>query len=364
MLLPLLLTLAADPSATAEYRRRVDIVRKTPGFVAFWDFVEREDGRAGSGRFAAHRGRGVAQDLRLDASNFVRDYWNEGREATYADFPLAGEGPFGQAVHFHPEPGRDFRPMLAVPRERIRGSRLDVHGPGKSVSLIAWLKREGGEHFIAGIWHEGIDTRVRGENTGAKREVAGMRQYALFAGLAANNGASAAHVSENGGSSFGDIYARNIAVTPGVIPADGRWSVVGMVFHNARDTVTSYLDGKADEYWIEDPAKHPFFRWPAKAWAEGSYRPPEAFARVRDVDGRRELAALRVNPFWFPHDLFSPPPDAGGPFSIGRTPHTGRNPRVAMWIGGVAVFDRALSPAEMAKLANVAPTLLKFEALK
>jgi len=364
MLFALSLIFAADPSSTAEYRKRVEAIRKTPGFVVLWDFVEREDGRTGSGRFTAHRGRGVTQDLSLDASNFVRDYWNEGRDATYADFPLRGEGPFGQAVQFRPEAARDFRPMLAVPRERIRGSRLDVHGPRKSVSMVAWLKREGGEHFISGIWHEGIDTRVRGENTGANREVMGMRQYALFAGLAANPGASAAHVSENGGRSFGDIYARNLSATPEAMATDGRWSVAGMVFDNARDTVTSYLDGAANDYWIDDPAKHPFFQWPAKAWGEGSYRPPKAFTRVRVVDGKRELAALRVNPFWFPHDLFTPPPEAGGPFSIGRTPHTGRNPRVAMWIGGVAVFDRALSPAEMKRLASVAPTLLKLDALK
>lgn len=169
-------------------------VTRTPGFAALWDFVK----RAPDGRFAAH-GPG---DLSLDAVNYVRDYWNEGRPATYNDIPVIPEGPFGQAVVFRKETDSTFRPTLLVPRARLHGSPIDVKGPHRSVSLVVWLKRESGNHAIAGIWHEGTDMG------GTTRVEAGRRQYALFAGLAANNGASAAHVSENGGRSFGDKYAQ------------------------------------------------------------------------------------------------------------------------------------------------------------
>jgi len=358
-----------------EYQRRVRAVRSTPGFVALWDFVKMD-----AGRFAAHQAPGDAHDFRLDAVNYVRDYWGAGRPATYADFPLLGRGPFGQAVRFKREAEPDFLPCLLVPRARLHGSGLDAKGPGQSVSMMVWLIRESGNHALAGIWHEGTDL-----DKSIQRVERGRRQYALFAGLAGNNGGVAAHVSENGGASFGDRYARNMAVTRDVMPAvpadsapevlDRSWSVAGFTYDNRARTVTSYLDGRADDYWVENPAAHPFYQWPAKGWVDGSYRPPEGkplerevlaegeelhtfpFTKVRVTAHGRELAALRVNPFWFGHDLYTPPSAAeGGPFTIGRVIHSGRTMGVTGYIGAVAVFNRALSQAQVRKLATLAST--------
>ena len=281
--------------------------------------------------------------------------------------------------------------------------------------MVVWLIRESGNHAIAGIWHEG--TELAAAAGGAVRVEHGMRQYALFAGLAANNGGSAAHVSENGGSSFGDRYARNLAVTPEVIPAvpvnsppgklDRAWVAAGFTFDAQKHTVTAYLDGKAHDYWIEHPATHPFFQWAYKGWVQANlrrnpgmqegedpafptdqfYEPPEvtplsrtvieqradervelqvfAFTKVRvtlrkDAKGRfsivakRELAALRANPFWFAHDLYAPPGlKDGGPFTIGRVIHSSRSVGFTGYIGGVAVFGRALSAAQMTRLAAI-----------
>lgn len=336
------LLLLASLSA-GSYEDRVAQVRKTPGFVALWDFVKRDPADQ---RFDAWKAAGEKADLRLDAVNYVRDYWGEGRAATYADIPVVDEGPFGKALNLRTETDPTFRPLLLVPRTRLRGSRIDVHGPGRSVTLVVWLKRapESGNHAIAGIWHEGTDLRDHG--TEAKRVERGARQYALFSGLAANNGASAAHISENGAASFGDKFARNLSVTPEKIPV-AQWTAVAMVFDNQRDRVTSYVDGKATEYWIPEPDKHPFFQWPARAWASGEYRPPKDFVSVEGG----ELQQLRVNPYWFPHDLYTPPADGGGPFTIGRVIHMGRNGTTPGLIGGVAVFDRALSPSQLKRLS-------------
>jgi hypothetical protein len=380
-----------------------------PGFVALWDFVKREGGGVGTGRFDAHQARGDRHDFRLDAVNYVRDYWNQGRAATYEDFPLLGRGPFGQAIHLKAESDGDFRPCLLVSRQRLHDSGLDVKGHGRSVSMVVWLIREGGNHAIAGIWHEGTD--LSGTAGQATRIEHGMRQYALFAGLAANNGAAAVHVSENGGSSFGDRYARNLAVTPEVIPTvpagagadvlDRAWVAAGFSFDNQRHTVTAYLDGKASELWIDHPEAHPFFQWPYKGWVQAQlhripglqpgedpafpkdqfYEPPEGrplsrtvieergdqrvelhvfgFTKVRvtlrgDLVVKRELAAIRVNPFWFAHDLYTPPSlRDGGPFTIGRVIHSGRNVGFTGYIGGVAVFGRALSAQQMRRLAAI-----------
>ncbi|MFN0102929.1 MAG: hypothetical protein ACKV2U_12665 [Bryobacteraceae bacterium] len=359
-LLLLSVALSAQPSQ--------QIVQKTPGFVALWDFVKRSP----DGRFTAHLGPSDNHDLALDAVNYVRDYWQEGRPATYDDFPVVKEGPFGQAVLFQNETDPAFRPTLLVPRARLHNSGLHVKGPGRSVSMAVWLRRDSGTHAIAGIWHEGTDMG------GVARVEAGRRQYALFAGLAANSGASAAHVSENGARSFDDKYARNLAVTPEIIPI-GQWSVVAFSFDNKRNTVTAYLNGKATDYWIENPEKHSFFKWPANAWGK-TYNPPETklnkkevlenagtrrvelhtyeFTKVRVTSegGKviRELASLRVNPYWFPHDLYNPQtPEDGGPFTIGRVIHTSKSVGFTGAIGGVAVFNRALPNKQMRRLAAI-----------
>lgn len=66
----------------------------------------------------------------------------------------------------------------------------------------------------------------------------------------------------------------------------------------------------------------------------------------------RDLAGLRLNPWWYPHGLYAPPADgSGGPFTIGRVIHSGRSVGFTGWIGGVAVYDRALDAGELARLA-------------
>jgi hypothetical protein len=414
---------SAVADEAAEYERRVREVTTTRGLAAFWDFVKREPGSAG-GRFDAHKGKGETADLRLDALNYVRDYWGEGRAAGYADIPLLGRGPFGQAIEIRAEAESDFRPLLLLPRERLHGSGLDVKGAGRSVSMLAWVVRRAGNHAIAGIWHEGTDLLTEGK--AAERVERGKRQYALFAGLAGNDGGSAVHVSENGAKSFGDKYARNMAVTPEKLKTvsaaasddeiDASWSVMGFTFDNRRNTVTAYLDGQATELWIENPHQHPFYKWPANGWlqaelrhregvqpgedpafpADQFYTPPEGKARrvemvsstgeerveirhyeftrvrvtLRRESGRwsekgRELLALKANPFWFGHDLYTPATRSdGGPFTIGRVIHSSRSVGFTGWIGGVAVFDRALSPKQMLRLSRIGMDLGRLRVLR
>jgi len=77
----------------------------------------------------------------------------------------------------------------------------------------------------------------------------------------------------------------------------------------------------------------------------------------------RELVALKANPFWFAHDLYAPAqPEDGGPFTIGRVIHTSRNVGFTGYIGGVAVFGRALKPAEMGALAALATSPIRLSA--
>lgn len=367
-------------------QERVAAVTRTKGCVAFWDFVKREQG--GAQRFVSH-----GHPYALDAGNYVKDYWGEGREASYADFPLLGRGPFGEAVRIRKEDDPSFRPFLFVPRARLHDTPLDIKGVGKSVTVVVWAIRESGNHALAGIWHEGTDLK-QDTTVGIQKVEKGQRQYALFAGLN-KEGSACGHVSENGGSSFLCRYAlhkcNSAAVSP-TVPADSpadildrSWQCFAMTFDHKKHELTGWLNGVSGERWLENPQKDTLLSFAANAWKQGHqpgadpsfppdqyYTPPEkkprlitplpdaaelhefGYTRVKVTRQTRELAALRLNPWWYPHGIYTPKDaTSGGPFTIGRVIHSSRSVGFTGWIGGVAVFDRALSEKELLRLAEL-----------
>lgn len=393
----------AEPAA-----ERVRVVAQTPGLIAFWGFVKREP--EGAHRFTAHVPPGAKTDYPLDAANYVRDYWGTGRAASYADFPMLGRGPFGQAIRIVKETDPDFRPFLFIPRSRLHDTPLDLKGAGKSVTVVVWAIRESGNHALAGIWHEGTDLKQKETATIAKVE-RGQRQYALFAGLN-QEGSACGHVSENGASSFLNKYALhkcNSAAQSPAVPADSpaaaldaAWHCFAMTFDHERQEITGWLDGVAGDRWLENPKHDPLISSAYNAYRQGYfakvpgnqegedetfpkdqyYNPPEGepirrrilresgdervewrehrYTRVEVTlrDGQevaRDLVALRLNPWWYPHGIYAPPNDGtGGPFTIGRVIHSDRGVGFTGWIGGVAVFSRALEAEELAQLSAIA----------
>lgn len=402
---------------------RVKTVTEMPGLVAFWDFVKRETkpDTTGRKRFVAHVPRthdGKINDYALDVKNYVRDYWGEGRKADYNDFKLLGRGPFGQAVRINQETDPTFRPFLLVPRSRLHDTPLDIKGEGKSVSVVVWTIRESGNHALAGIWHEGTDLQQK-STAGIKQVERGQRQYALFAGLS-KPGSACGHVSENGSGSFTFKYAAHKSNTGSVaatLPAgadapklDQSWHCFAMVFDNKNDEITAWLDGSAKRRW-EDHLDSGMMERVRNAWRQEEwsrepgvqhgedakypkdqyYHPPEGkpesiklmsesstervelhtfrYSKVKVVSKKnvqnqwavvsRDLTSISLNPWWFPHDIYSPrDAKTGGPFTIGRVIHSARESGYSGWIGGVAVFDRALNKEEieaLAKIANQAP---------
>lgn len=382
------------------------VVTSTPGLVAFWDFVKREPSDAR--RFTAHVPAGATNDFPLDAANYIKDYWGAGRVATYADFPLLGRGPFGDAIRIVKETDPDFRPFLFVPRSRLHDTPLDIKGAGKSVSVVVWAIRESGNHALAGIWHEGTDLK-QSETASIAKVERGQRQYALFAGLN-KQGSACGHVSENGASSFLNKYALhkcNSAEVSPEVPADSpaevldkAWQCFAMTFDHEKDELTGWLNGVSGDRWLEDPKKDKLISFAYNAYMQGHfaqlpgkqlgedeafprdqyYNPPEgeplrvsvlrdsANERIERREYRytkievtlrggqevaRELVALRLNPWWYPHDLYTPKDaESGGPFTIGRVIHSSRSVGFTGWIGGVAVFDRALNAQELTRIAK------------
>jgi hypothetical protein len=405
LLLTLVAAKAADTSSDP-----IATVTDTPGCIAFWDFVKREPN--GAHRFTAHVPQGATNDFALDAGNYIKDYWGEGREASYADFPLLGRGPFGNAIRIVKETDENFRPFLFVPRSRLHDTPLDIKGAGKSVSVVVWAIRESGNHALAGIWHEGTDLKEKTTTNIAKVQ-RGQRQYALFAGLN-KEGTACGHVSENGASSFLNKYALhkcNSVDASLKVPADSppdvldaSWQCSAMTFNHETHELTGWLNATSGDRWLDNPKNDGliksaynaymqghFAKLPGKQDGEDSafpadqyYNPPEdkiistkvlrettnereiiyefSYTKVQATESKtndgqwletkRDLIALRLNPWWYPHALYTPANDgSGGPFTIGRVIHSSRSIGFTGWIGGVAVFDRALSAEELGRLA-------------
>jgi hypothetical protein len=391
--------------ASTSAAESVQVVTQMPGLVAVWDFVKREPGDPR--RFTAHVPAGATTEYPLDAANYIKDYWGTGREATYADFPQLGRGPFGNAIRIVKETDPDFRPFLLVPRSQLHDTPLDIKGAGKSVTVVVWAIRESGNHALAGIWHEGTDLKEKSTTNIAKVE-RGQRQYALFAGLNKQGGACG-HLSENGASSFLNKYALhkcNSAELSPEVPADSpaevlgqSWQCFAMTFDHERDELTGWLNGVSGDRWLDHPKNDKLLSFAHNAYMQGHYaklpgqqdgevisfpkdqyyNPPEgeplnvkvlresAEERVELREHRftkievtlrggkevaRDLVGLRLNPWWYPHDLYTPKDaQSGGPFTIGRVIHSGRSVGFTGWIGGVAVFNRALENEELARLS-------------
>ncbi len=391
---------------------RVTQVTETEGCVAFWDFVKRES--EGQRRFLAHVPQGEVNEYALDAANYVKAYWGEGREADYNDFPLLGRGPFGQAIRIRKEQDPNFRPFLFVPRSRLHDTPLDIKGDGESLTVVVWAIRESGNHALAGIWHEGTDLKYAATTSKLKVE-RGQRQFALFAGLN-KQGSACGHVSENGASSFLNQYALHkcnsvgqsseVSADSSTEKLDASWECFAMTFNHEADELTGWLNGVSGERWLDDPKKDGLISSAYKAYMQGYfhrmpgmqanederspqdqyYNPPEnellSTSLVREIadervelrtyrytkvevqlrkgnDGNfyevgRDLVALRLNPWWYPHGIYEPrDATSGGPFTIGRVIHSSRSIGFTGWIGGVAVFNRALSEQELKRLAAI-----------
>jgi hypothetical protein len=182
---------------------------------------------------------------------------------------------------------------------------------------------------------------------------------------------------------------------------DKAWQCFAMTFDHEKDELTGWLNGVSGDRWLDNPKKDNLISSAYDAYMQGHYaklpgkqegedeafpkdqyyNPPEAeplsVKVLRDDSNERveihehrytkievtmrggkevarDLVALRLNPWWYPHDLYRPKDDgSGGPFTIGRVIHSSRTVGFTGWIGGVAVFDRALSEKELGKLAAV-----------
>jgi hypothetical protein len=203
-------------------------------------------------------------------------------------------------------------PWLGI--DRADCPALNFRGPDARFTVIAWIKRrrvpemEWSCQAVAGMWNEHA-----------------KRQYCLFLNLRIHESAEqvGGHVSKIGGPTEGFKYCMDAAIGATPIPFD-LWQCVAISYDG--QFVRSYLEGRLDSRGERNPYHYPGGIFDGgndgANFTVGAVARPE---KVEMIDGRPvEIGHVQANLF-------------------------------QGLIGGLAVFDRALSDTEMNLLAHLSP---------
>ncbi|QDT16437.1 LamG domain-containing protein [Alienimonas californiensis] len=289
------------------------VVTETPGLVAFWTFGE----AAGEPR------RSIATDEPLPL------------EEVSGPIARVPGGPYsGDSAEFN---GKQY---LKIPYAET--GPLNISGPEAQVSMFAAVRIVdlNQSRTIAGMWSEG---KGRNDDTGT-------RQYALLMNMPTYGGPRqlVPHISSEGGvtrradgSAF--PWCADYAASVSEVPTD-EWCTLGFTYDG--DYIRSYVNGVMEPREL-DPEK--------------DKRDDRYFTQEGPDGGDRGM-----NPYYHGRGIFAydpgkhaeSKPGGGSDFTVGARYAVGSFTREATKgrFGGLAVFDRALTDAEMLRLhesANV-----------
>ena len=209
---------------------------------------------------------------------------------------LIEEGPLsGRSLHFD---GDDF---LYIPYAET--GALNVKSG--SVTVVAWVKWTATQSFVGGMWNEYED--------------GGKRQYGLFVGLPHYNGANqvCGHISKTGKPTPPFPYSIDYSASKQIVPQN-EWCAV--VFTYDGEYIRSYFNGEFEE------------------------REEELINHTTGFEGYPEGLRQVKNPYYFPDGIG----DNGSDFTVGAVFASNRYANFFKGeIGGLAVYDRALSAEEV-----------------
>ena len=299
------IALLAEPSGNPE------TILKTPNLVAFWDFAE----DAGQARVS----KGTEQKHALLESGGA--------------IPRIEGGPYsGFATKL------DGSHYLHVPRKDI--GNLDIHGKDAQVTLFTVIRVDDMKKgvTVAGIWSEG-----KGAN-----DDGGTRQYSLLLNMGMYGGPKrlVPHISNEGGvtrraDGSGFPWCADYAVNNSEIPV-GKWVTLGSTYDGKY--LRAYFNGVMEERPL-DPVKD---------------RRNDPYFIKEGPDGKDR----GMNPYYHGRGIFTydaekhaeTKPDGPADFTVGACYAVGHkvgNPLIGL-VGGIAVYNRALTDAEMKALHDSA----------
>jgi hypothetical protein len=193
--------------------------------------------------------------------------------------------------------------------ENSKTGELNIYGEGQAVTVIAWVKWEGSTGFVGGMWNEYQD--------------GGKRQYGLFVSLPHYNGRDqvCGHISKTGKPTPPFPYSIDYSASKQTV-AKNEWQYVAFTY-----------DGKY-----------------IKSFLNGEFQPrePELINNTKGFEGFPEGLTQFKNPYYFPDGMGN----NGSDFTVGAVLlKSGMGNFFNGLIGGLAVFDRALSENEVKNLS-------------
>jgi len=195
---------------------------------------------------------------------------------------------------------------LTLPNRKT--GQLNIHGQDQAVTVVAFVKWTGEQTgFVGGMWNEYQD--------------GGKRQYGLFVSLPYYNGANqvCGHISQTGKPTPPFPYSIDYSASPQEVPAN-EWCCIAFTYDGTH--IRSLLNGEFRE------------------------RPPERIKHTQGFEGYPDGLTQSKNPYHFPDGMG----DNGSDFTVGAVLlKRGMGNFFKGQIGGLAVFDRALTEGEINK---------------
>lgn len=230
-----------------------------------------------------------------------------------ADFPLREQN--GKLPRINEGPLSGYSALFATDAflslPNAETGKLNISGKNQAITVVAWVKWNGEQTgFVGGMWNEYQD--------------GGKRQYGLFVSLPYYNGRNqvCGHISHTGRPTPPFPYSIDYSASKQTVAAN-KWNCIAFSY-----------DGNA-----------------IKSYVDGVFKPREAelIDHTKGFEGYPNGLTQSKNPYYFPDGIGN----SGSDFTVGAVLlKAGMGNRFKGQIGGLAVFDRALTDAEMQKLAE------------
>ncbi len=196
--------------------------------------------------------------------------------------------------------------FLCLPNQET--GKLNIFGKKQGVTVLAWVKWQGNTGFVGGMWNEYAS--------------GGKRQYGLFVSLPYYNGGNqvCGHISATGKPTPPFPYSIDYSASKQQV-AKEQWQCIAFTYDGSY--IRSYLNGRFEP------------------------RDPELIDHTKGFTGFPEGLVHSKNPYFYPEGMGN----NGSDFTVGAVLLSkGMGNYFRGLIGGLAVFDRALTSEEIEKL--------------